>query len=1197
MRQQRMRTVWMVLACVIIAVAWLLTIVRVVTPHLLQPKPDIEARVSALLGKQVEIAAVRAVWRGISPVLLMQDVRILSAEHQPIVKAAQLNITVNLWRTLIKQQLQFSDITLRGTQLLIQQLGAQRWRVNSSWTVDFEQSSALQQTGWVLAAQNIHLSELRLRWFASDGKPLSVMEGSFSIANRGAKHSVWGSLRLQDEPATELRAVAHLTGDLSKPNAARARLFFTVENMDLERGLRFYPHPVTQRGVLSLQAWLDWRAGQWQSIQGLFNLQQADLQLPYANKRLTLDKVGGELSWQRDTPQAWQLTLRDFHLQLNGQSSWPVSDWQVLVQQATATQPARYQLQAAYLRLQDLAYWIEHYAPESWRQYYAALQPRGELRDIAVSVAPQTPVSFQADFAGLSVAPWRQFPGVVDVSGRIQHTGSGGEVVFTGAAPRVDFGRLFPEKFTLTDMQGALRWQRQQDAWQIEGKNLKIADAALALHGDMALRVPTNDAPVMLDVSAQVSLASPNQVAHYLPIGVLDPHLVHWLNSALVSGDPVKASVVVRGPLAQFPFAANEGMFRVNAQLKNVVLQFHPQWPALTELNGQLLFHNQQMVVAVQQAAMAEYPVPHLRAIIEDLRAQQPKHVQVDADWLGDLSVAQRVLTQSPLAATLGDLLQQATLQGATRLHLNLDVPLISKKPDAAVEVMGRVHLLGNDMRLLAHDVALNQLRGVVHFTNAHTQHIAVTAENITGLVLDRSAVMQVATKLDKKQQAHTQVTLQGVTDVDVLRKKWQGIYWDYAKGETPYTLALDLPHTTQGGVRQLQVHSNLQGITLHVPTLYDKPATQALPFSFTAQFPAGNSADKQALLLRLANGIYLSIGQQQSSVALADNTQALIQIPVEQKDPVIKMQFKKLVVKTSDKASQTLTLDPKKIPSLALNCQTFDYGNRHFGAIELRTTAKPWGMSIDRLTATRPSWDVEAEGVWREQQGKQQTTLRGKIHSQEVTASFVDWDLPSALSAKEGNATFALQWPGAPQAFSLATAQGDFNLDIGKGNIATLGNNTSGQFGKLLSFLSLPSLRRRLQLDFSDIVDKGFGFDVLRGDLYLVQGNATTKNLYLDGSVAYIGFKGRIGLQSKDFSALLDVAPHVTASLPVVAILTGGPVLGMMTWFANQVTAPAVEYFIRNRYRMTGSWSDPKVDLLSNSNAVSKTTEGAQHE
>ena len=91
---------------------------------------------------------------------------------------------------------------------------------------------------------------------------------------------------------------------------------------------------------------------------------------------------------------------------------------------------------------------------------------------------------------------------------------------------------------------------------------------------------------------------------------------------------------------------------------------------------------------------------------------------------------------------------------------------------------------------------------------------------------------------------------------------------------------------------------------------------------------------------------------------------------------------------------------------------------------------------------------------------------------------------------------------------------------------------------GRVLGLASLAELPRRLALDFSDLTDKGFAFDTIRGDFDLHDGSAYTDNVLVKGPAAEIGLIGRVGLKNKDYDQTAVVTGNVGSSpLPLAAL------------------------------------------------------------
>ena len=164
-----------------------------------------------------------------------------------------------------------------------------------------------------------------------------------------------------------------------------------------------------------------------------------------------------------------------------------------------------------------------------------------------------------------------------------------------------------------------------------------------------------------------------------------------------------------------------------------------------------------------------------------------------------------------------------------------------------------------------------------------------------------------------------------------------------------------------------------------------------------------------------------------------------------------------------------------------------------------------------------------------------------------------------------------------------VKTLNGTVNLQLNKGRIINLSSSTETELGlgRVLNLFSLQTLPRRLMGDFSDLTDAGFSFDVMKGDFNLQQGNGYTTNAYLDGPVAKVMMKGRIGFGNKDYDLILSVAPYVTGSLPAVATVAGGPIVGAVAWVANKLISPVVSHIMTYDYHVTGSWDNPVITKM----------------
>ena len=226
----------------------------------------------------------------------------------------------------------------------------------------------------------------------------------------------------------------------------------------------------------------------------------------------------------------------------------------------------------------------------------------------------------------------------------------------------------------------------------------------------------------------------------------------------------------------------------------------------------------------------------------------------------------------------------------------------------------------------------------------------------------------------------------------------------------------------------------------------------------------------------------------------------------------------------------------------------------------------------------------MEAVANWEQKTSVGQSNTQGYFKSTHLADSLRQWHLSPVIDSRAAEFRFNLDWPGSLLQFDLSKITGWLKIHLKKGVITHLSRETEEKIGlgKLLSILSLQTLPRRLTLDFSDLSDKGFSFDVFKGSFKLDKGSLSTSDSYIDGPVAYGSLKGSMNLIQKQYNMILKIAPHITASLPIVATIAGGPIAGLATWIASKIINQEMMRVTGYTYKVTGPWADPIVQQVS---------------
>jgi uncharacterized protein YhdP len=192
-----------------------------------------------------------------------------------------------------------------------------------------------------------------------------------------------------------------------------------------------------------------------------------------------------------------------------------------------------------------------------------------------------------------------------------------------------------------------------------------------------------------------------------------------------------------------------------------------------------------------------------------------------------------------------------------------------------------------------------------------------------------------------------------------------------------------------------------------------------------------------------------------------------------------------------------------------------------------------------------------------------------------------------AVLEAKSGDLEFDLNWPGAPTDDPLSQAAGHVKVSLGKGQIVGLKPGA----GRVLGLASFSELPRRLALDFSDVTDKGFAFDTVRGDFDLRDGSAYTDDVVVKGPAAEIGLIGRVGLKNRDYDQTAVVTGNVSSTLALPAF-AAGPIVGGAALLFTQLFKQPLKGLVRGYYRITGTWDNPTVERIKSADAPTAAAE-----
>ena len=133
----------------------------------------------------------------------------------------------------------------------------------------------------------------------------------------------------------------------------------------------------------------------------------------------------------------------------------------------------------------------------------------------------------------------------------------------------------------------------------------------------------------------------------------------------------------------------------------------------------------------------------------------------------------------------------------------------------------------------------------------------------------------------------------------------------------------------------------------------------------------------------------------------------------------------------------------------------------------------------------------------------------------------------------------------------------------------------------RVFGLLNFNSISRRLRLDFSDLLGKGFSYDTTKTLLVGQDGVFDTREpLRVVGPSSTLELNGTLDMAREQIDAKLLVTLPVTNNLPLAALIVGAPAVGGALFIADKLLGDRVARFASVQYKVKGPWQEPEISF-----------------
>ncbi len=679
----------------------LLLVLALLALRLLLPQWDglaavVEQRVGAMIDREVTLGSLRFGWSGWVPELVASEVRISQPGKGPLV-ARELGVSLAPLRSLRARSPVLGQARLSGIQLQVERDTDGVWDVHG-WRFGGAGSLAIDWRRYFAGMERLQIEDATLQWADS----MTGIETGLRVDSLGLRSDRSG-LALVGRGSFLPEAGGAVYVGITVPPAGPDRIEFYLDAQDVQLPYWSQLGGWLQGGMLGTAAvrlWASLENGRVRQLQG----EHDSRLLVVRDGRWREQPVGHRFQWVRDGTTAvshWVETIPGAgHIRMEYRMPNADEGADRLVVAATGIDVGHYAPTVAGLRFRGM--------PELVR--LAPSDPTGRLERLYVVLARHGEgwrlEAADAELRDLELQAAGATPGLSGLDARLEWADDRGELLLDSDGLRVAMPTLLAEELLFDRLQARLQVQRDPAAWHVEARHLFVENEDAALEGRGRLEL---GAVPELDLALRFLRADGRRVARYLPVHRLPARTHRWLATSIRTGTLTEGGLVFRGHPGDFPFADNQGVFDLWAEIEDGLLDYKPGWPAAERLSGTLHVHNATLRAEQVSGMILDSEVSGVTVVMGNLLREQEMEIRGQAR--GPVQDLSTYLRQSGLGRRYGPYLTGVQPQGSGALELDLLIPLHGPGP-AQTRVAGRLRLEDAAWVLSEGGLRLEDIRG-----------------------------------------------------------------------------------------------------------------------------------------------------------------------------------------------------------------------------------------------------------------------------------------------------------------------------------------------------------------------------------------------------------------------------------------------------------------------------------------------------
>ncbi len=1239
--------------------AVIFSVLRATLPYATGYKTEIQQEISRQIGLPVEIGSIDAAIHWFSPRLKLLNVSILDKNNKlHLFDFKEAFVELDVTASLLRGEIIVGDVGLIGTKISIEKLSDKDWLVQGIKFSREGDSEIPEQFIYMLKNSDylLHDSEIYYQDHTGEKLTVSLLDVNINVVNSFNTHDIKLSTSLPHEYGENLAIVANLRGDF---DSLYGDIYVEANSININQWNKKFKFlkDYQLNSIVDAAVWGVLEGNEVSRLITSFSASNFSIANLATNKTWQTNYLTANMRYLQGGENR-QLAISNFYFGEESNAKWNQSVTLLL-----GENKSNYYFNADFLRLNDLhdiADVIFDSEADADFNKIKAYHLQGDIYNLSLRSAKSKLnnssssgllLAKSEEVISYEVAPQKSLPQVVasqkpDVSQanslqkESQYVGSRhneqaskynfidglyldaivnnfsmrdeknnfsvkgidalvhyennvGNISLATNDAEVDFNKLFRAPIVADVITGDLVLSLAKNDWEISSEHLQIKNQDINTFTRLNLQSVAKG-PIAVDIQTDFYDAYVKHTHKYLPVGIMRKGLVTWLDSAVTNGYVPSGKFILNGDLQDFPYRENNGVFQVLFSVKNLNMKYLEKWPVLTNTTAQLKFHNASLNVEDIKSTTQNALLHRGSVIINNLA---DPYIKVVTNVRARNTDIQSYIWNSPLDDKLGESMRLFHMDGDSNLNLKIGIPLESKHK--AVSVDGRLVFDDAEIYYPEMNYAINQINGVVDFTND-----TIFSDSIEAYIEGNPVSISASTHSTGKGKEIT-FHLDGVVNANYLFNHYDWVPENWFSGSSFWSIDFELPASKGENLLRVNANSLLDNVVINISDEVQKPAGEKIDFNVKIDVMKDNqlTIDAKAKETKKQNAKQINI----LDFYARHNKNKIWNIDVESeylsgviefaanfnKTSQIKLDLDKvdlsalLVVEGEGKPKKPLS--PTDFPALNWKAAKVIWNDWTFSDAVLTTDWNKSGMIINTFVFRSTAFSFDGTGSWlttslvpstapssTSSKMIAETFLQGKITSDNLGDALTAFGYERSIDRSDFNSAFNIQWAAEPYALTWDNILGTVSFDMREGEILDVNPGTGG---RLLGLMNIFKLTSRLAFDFDDVYRKGFSFDSISGELEFAGGKGSLKKFDVSAPAADINMFGSLGLSKQDYNLLMHVKPHTDTLTFAGGALLGGVAVGAGLALIQKIFDLGV--LGHNVYSITGGWDDPVIEEI----------------